>query len=39
LAARIAQTYGITIPIPASLKQLALPLPAGVIFGAFQLKP
>ena len=37
LALRVAQTYRLRLPLPAFVKGWTLPLPAGVMFGAFQL--
>ncbi len=38
LASRIAQTYGLQLPVPGTLANWTISLPAGVIFGAFQTK-
>ena len=38
LALRVAQTYKVRLPLPAFVKNLTVSLPAGVMFGAFQLK-
>jgi 2-polyprenyl-3-methyl-5-hydroxy-6-metoxy-1,4-benzoquinol methylase len=38
LAARIRQTYGVALPVPRAIEGWTVPLPAGVMFGAFQLR-
>ena len=38
LVSRIQQTYGVRLPVPKAIEGWTLPLPAGVMFGAFQLK-
>jgi 2-polyprenyl-3-methyl-5-hydroxy-6-metoxy-1,4-benzoquinol methylase len=38
LASRVEQTYGLRLPVPNAIAAWTLPLPAGVMFGAFQLK-
>ena len=38
LASRIAQTYAIKIRVPRAIEHWTVPLPAGVIFGAFQFR-
>jgi hypothetical protein len=38
LASRVEQTYAIKLPLPSFLRNLTVPLPAGVMFGAFQLQ-
>jgi hypothetical protein len=38
LANRIKQTYGVELPVPSIMRGWTLPLPAGVMFGAFQLE-
>lgn len=38
LVSRIGQTYGLRLPVPDFMKPWTVPLPAGVMFGAFQLK-
>jgi SAM-dependent methyltransferase len=39
LSSRIAQTYGLRLPVPRAISGWTLPLPAGVSFAAFQAKP
>lgn len=38
LASRIEQTYQMKLPLPSFLRNFTVPLPAGVMFGAFQLQ-
>ena len=38
LVSRIQQTYGVRLPVPKAIEGWTLSLPAGVMFGAFQLK-
>jgi SAM-dependent methyltransferase len=37
LASRLQQTYGVRLPVPKVLENWTVPVPAGVMFGAFQL--
>ncbi len=39
LASRIEQTYGVRLPVPRAMQSWTLPLPAGVMFGAFRRVP
>lgn len=38
LAERVRQTYGVTLPVPRAFSACTMPIPAGVMFGAFRLK-